>query len=80
MVKIRLTKTGSKNQRKFRIVVTQARSKRNGKSLEILGFFLPEEGGKFNINFARYNFWLLRGAQPTKAVLKLISENEPKRK
>lgn len=74
MIKIRLTKTGSKNERKFRIVAASAPSKRNGKFLEILGYFLPQEE-KLKIDLVRYNFWINNGAQPTQAVLKLIETN-----
>lgn len=78
MVKIRLTKVGAKNERKFRIVVAPAKSKRDGAFLENLGFFLPDEKNMFKINRERYLYWLSKGAQPTKAVLKLIAQNGTK--
>lgn len=72
MLKIRLTRTGAKNDPKYRIVVTPARSKRDGKFLEILGYYLPKEGkNNFKINFDRYNFWQKLGAKPSETVAKL---------
>ncbi len=73
MVKIRLTRIGAKNDPKFRVVVTPARTKREGRFLEILGHYIPnKKSSKFQINLDRYNFWVGKGAQPTEAVLKLL--------
>lgn len=65
---------GAKNDPKFRIVVTPARTKRDGKFLEILGYFHPlEKKNNLKINLERYNYWLKVGAKPSLAVLKLVS-------
>lgn len=73
MVKIRLARVGAKNDPKFRVVVTPARTKREGRFLEILGHYTPDKvDSKFKINLDRYNFWRGKGAQPTEAVLKLL--------
>ena len=43
-VAIRLSKTGRKGERKYRIVVKEKRSKRDGKSIEIIGRYEKEKG------------------------------------
>lgn len=73
MVKIRLFRTGAKNNPSYRIVAADARVKRDGKILEVLGFFDPKTDPvtiKFKMD--RVNQWLNQGAQPTKTVQKLI--------
>lgn len=76
MVKIRLARFGAKNDPKFRIVVTPARTKREGRFLEILGYYIPDKNPTFKINLERYNFWSEKGAKPSEAVLKLISQGQ----
>lgn len=72
-VVIRLSRTGKKGERKFRIVVKEKRSKRDGKSIEILGWYeKTEKEIKKYLNKERLNYWLKLGAQPSKTVKKLI--------
>lgn len=75
---IRLSKIGRKGIRAFRIVVTEARSKRDGKAVEILGSYNPSlDPPLIKINQERLNHWLSVGAKPTEAVRRLIgSEGE----
>jgi small subunit ribosomal protein S16 len=63
---------GMKGERKFRIVVKEKRSQRDGGSIEILGWYQKGQNGKKEINKDRYNYWLSQGAQPSIAVEKLI--------
>ena len=78
-VKIRLTKTGKKNQIQFRIVVQESRTKRDGKFLEILGNFDPKSK-KQKIDKDRLNFWVMRGAKPTPSLSFLLENGKlPKR-
>ena len=79
-VRIRLTKVGKKHQISFRIVAQDAQTKRDGKFLEILGFYNPHVKPKLKIKDDRMNFWILRGAKPTEAVTKLLSELNDKRR
>lgn len=73
MLKIKLTRTGKKNQPSYRIVIVEARSKRDGKYLESLGWYNPlTEPATIKINKKRLNHWLSCGAQPTDTVRKLI--------
>lgn len=73
MVTIRLTKTGRKGERKFRIVVKEKRSKRDGQAIETLGWY--EKRGKqvlTKINKDRYQHWVSEGAIPSQAVSDLL--------
>ena len=75
VVKIRLQKLGRRNRAFFRIVVSDARVKRQGAYLEKLGHYDPVEGKKekqVTINIERYNHWLKQGAQATEAVENLV--------
>ena len=75
MLKIRLTRTGKKHQPSYRIVVTEARSKRDGKYIESLGFYNPLiKSKKIKIDKKKYQEWLAKGAQPTDVVRRLINE------
>jgi len=77
MVKIRLFRTGARNQPSFRIVAADARSKRDGKILEVLGFYDPKtEPVTVKIKKDRLKYWLAQGAQPTKAVKNLLRTTE----
>lgn len=75
MVKIRLTRMGSKNQPKYRIIAVDSRSKRDGKFLEILGDYDPTMT-EYKVNFKadRIKFWTSQGAQLTEAVKRLIQK------
>lgn len=69
---IRSSRTGMKGERKFRIVVKEKRSQRDGGAIEILGWYQKGQNGKQEINKDRYNYWLSQGAQSSIAVEKLI--------
>jgi len=71
MLKIRLTRTGRKNHATFRISVTEARTKRDTKSIELVGHYLPHEK-KVEVNAERINHWLSVGAQPSPTVKRLL--------
>lgn len=75
MVKIRLQKLGRRNRAYFRIVVTDARVKRQGTYLEKLGQYDPIEkelDKKVVVNAERVLHWVKQGAQPTEAVANLL--------
>ena len=71
-VKIRLTKTGKKNQIQYRIVVQDTRTKRDGKFLENLGNFNPHDDKKVTINKTEYEAWIKKGAKPTPSLSYLL--------
>ncbi len=72
MLKIKLSRTGKKNQPSFRIVVQEARSKVNGKNAEALGYYMPlSTPAVIKIDKKRYQEWVNKGAQPTETVRQL---------
>lgn len=73
MLKIRLSQTGKKHKRTYRIVVAEARSKRGGRAVAQIGYYLPNVG-KFVINRKEYERWQKLGAIPTETVIKLVNE------
>jgi small subunit ribosomal protein S16 len=72
MLVIRSSTTGKKGERKFRIVVKEKRSRRDGKSIEVLGWYEKGKNGKKEINRKRYDYWVSQGAMPTPAIEKLL--------
>ena len=78
MVKIRLQKLGRRNRSYFRIVVTDARVKRQGTYLEKIGQYDPIETTPekaLKLNAERIKHWMGHGAQPTEAVAKLMKKS-----
>jgi small subunit ribosomal protein S16 len=73
MVKIRLRRTGLKNQASYRIVVCDKEAPRDGRFLEIVGFYNPRtEPFTFDIKEDRIYHWLRQGAQPSESLAKLF--------
>ncbi len=73
MVRIRLRRTGRKKTPTFRIVVADSQSPRDGRFLEIIGQYAPRQGDTaVNLDTARANYWLDRGAQPSDTVRSLL--------
>ncbi len=78
MVKIRLSRTGAKKKPFYHIVVTDSRKKRDGRSLERLGFFNPMATGQevpLQIDLERVDYWVSQGAQTSERVAKLLKDN-----
>jgi small subunit ribosomal protein S16 len=77
MVKIRLSRGGAKKRPFYHIVATDHRSKRDGRSLERLGFYNPVAQGneqRVVLDTARINHWVSQGAQLTDKVRMLVKE------
>ena len=73
MVKIRLRRTGCKNHATYRIVAADERSPRDGKFLEILGWYdTALKENNFQLDLARVDDWLSKGAKPTETAASLI--------
>ena len=76
MVKIRLRRTGSKKKPMYRVVVADSRSPRDGRFVEIIGYYNPRtEPVTFNVHEDRVQHWLSVGAQPTDTVQKLLKNS-----
>lgn len=75
MVTIRLTRMGSKKKPFYRIVAADKRSPRDGKFLEILGYYDPtKEPHVLEVKTERVKDWISKGAQTSRRVDKLISK------
>ena len=72
---IKLTRTGKKGERKFRIVVKEKRSKRDGDSIELLGWYQKtKDHKKKEIKMDRYDYWFSKGARPTRTVAEIVKQ------
>jgi small subunit ribosomal protein S16 len=71
MLKLRLKKYGRKNQTAYRIVVMANTTKRDGKSIEEVGFYNPQTK-EVNLNVSRIKERLMQGVQPTPTVKNLL--------
>lgn len=74
-VKIRMKRTGAKNDACFRVVAADMRSPRDGKNLETLGWYSPAAKGKtFELKLDRVEHWLGAGAQISDTVASLVKK------
>ncbi|HAN72729.1 MAG TPA: 30S ribosomal protein S16 [Actinobacteria bacterium] len=72
-VKIKLTRLGKIRNPQYRIAIADARNRRDGRSIEVIGRYHPkEEPSLIEIDSERAQYWLSVGAQPTEPVLKLL--------
>lgn len=79
MVVIRLARGGVKKKPHYRITVADSRKWRDGRFIEILGYFNPSPSGqekKIELDLAKAKEWILKGAQPTSRVKALIKMAE----
>lgn len=75
-VKIRLTRTGAKNNPYYRIVVADSRRSRDGRFIEELGHYTPAtEPVTVKIDSEKANKWISNGAKPSATVDRLFREN-----
>lgn len=73
MVRIRLRRVGAKGQPSYRIVAADKESPRDGRFLEILGFYNPlTNPSTVQLKEDRIYEWLGKGAQPSESVLQLF--------
>ncbi|GHU52334.1 30S ribosomal protein S16 [Clostridia bacterium] len=73
MLKIRLTRLGSKKNPFYRIVVSEAKNARDGRYLEDIGIYDPtKEPCVLKVNSEQAKKWLGNGAQPTEVVTRLF--------
>ncbi len=77
MLRIRLTRTGKRNQPTFRIVVADHRRAVKGKHIEVLGHYNPRSK-ELVLDRARASHWVSQGAQASDTVAKLIAKPAPK--
>jgi len=76
MLSIRMTRVGSKKKPFFRVVVTEARSAREGSFVENLGTYNPRsKPAKVEINAERIQHWIKQGARPSDSVRTLLAKH-----
>ena len=73
MVRIRLRRVGAKKQPSYRIVAADIEHPRDGRFLEILGFYNPRTSpATIELQEDRIYDWIRRGAQPSESVNRLF--------
>ena len=76
MLRIRLQRTGSKNNPTYRIVVADKRNAAKGKFNEIIGHYLPtRDPSVFECDSERAAHWMALGAVPTDTMARLLSKS-----
>jgi len=79
MLSIRMTRVGSKKKPYFRVVVTEARSKRESEFVELLGTYNPRtKPAQVALNKDRVQHWLGKGARPSDSVRTLLAKHVTK--
>ena len=72
-VKIKLMRMGKMRAPYYRVVVADARTRRDGRAIETIGKYHPKEDPSFiEIDSERAQYWLGVGAQPTEAVAAIL--------
>jgi small subunit ribosomal protein S16 len=73
-VKIRLARAGAKKAPFYRVIAADGRAARDGRFIEILGRYNPRTQPSFvELDLAKIDAWIAKGAQPTEAAGKLIA-------
>lgn len=76
MLSIRMTRMGSKKKPYFRVIVSEARSGLQGDVVENLGTYNPRsKPAQVNLDKARIEHWLKKGARPSASVRTLLSRH-----
>src|SRR6266576_628292 len=76
-VAIRLRREGALNRPYFKVVVTDTRSPRDGKFIEIVGTYDPKKTGQNStLKLDRIEHWISKGAQPSDTVRSLIKKTK----
>ena len=74
-VRIRLTRVGATKRPKYRVVAIEGRRARDGRALEILGFYDPlTDPATVTLDQERVSAWIAKGATPSETVQKLMRQ------
>jgi small subunit ribosomal protein S16 len=72
--RIRLARTGAKRQPSYRIVVSDSRSPRDGRFIEILGYYNPRANpATIVVDREKTQEWLSKGALPTESAESVLA-------
>lgn len=77
MVKLRFKRIGRRHRNEFRLCVMDARSPRDGKTIEEIGTYHPQakdDTKQFSYNAERVKYWLSVGAQPSETLHDLLAK------
>lgn len=75
MVRIRLRRIGSKRQPSYRMIVADSESPRDGRFLEVVGFYNPRtQPETVQVDEERALHWLHVGAQPSESVTRILTK------
>ncbi len=74
-VRIRLTRMGATKRPSYRVVAIEKQRARDGRALEILGFYDPlTDPATVKLDADRIQAWISKGAQPSETVVKLMRQ------
>lgn len=77
-LKIRLRQQGRANRQTYRLVVANSRSPRDGKYIEMLGWYIPfQTENNVSVDAERVSHWLNQGAQISEQVEAILSREAP---
>ena len=80
MIKIRLSRGGTKKRPVYKVVIADSHRARDGKFIEKVGFFNPllpkDKKERVGLEAERIKYWLGQGAQPTTRVARILGEND----
>ncbi|MDC0046327.1 30S ribosomal protein S16 [Candidatus Pelagibacter sp.] len=80
MLKLRLSRGGTKKRPVYKVVVADSRFARDGRFIEKVGFFNPllpkDKKERVGLEAERIKYWLGQGAQPTTRVARILGEHE----
>lgn len=80
-VAIRLMRFGKKGQPQYRIVALDKRKKRDGSYLDKIGNYDPlSNPHKIDLNIAKYESWINKGAQPSDGLRRLLKKIDSSKK
>lgn len=75
MVRIRLSRHGAKKDPHYRVVVSEKRSPRDGRFVEVVGYYNPAvKPIRLKLDLERIDHWVKLGAQPSDTVKALINK------
>lgn len=70
---IRFMRMGKRGERKFRMVVMEKRSRRDGRAIDTLGWYEKRvDKGLMDIDKEKYAEWIKKGALPSQSVLEVV--------
>jgi small subunit ribosomal protein S16 len=77
MLRIRLRRVGAKGRPSYRIVVADSRSPRDGRFIEVLGFYDPlTQPATITVKDDRLQYWQSVGAQCSEVVTQVLQSRQ----